>query len=143
MKKKINQLNKSDNVQVGQPTSLPDEGSDNPVCITCKTFSIYKLRVMRRVTWCFTGNQTVTPTAFGERAQNLCWPLTHHKIKSSRLFLTCCNPSALECEGRHKCNYFCHNNCSGKSCDKPLVLRKDVLCLQPADICKLLLQRCP
>lgn len=44
-----------------------------------------------------------------------------------RLFLTCCNPSTLDCECRHKCNYFCHNNCSGRSCDKPLVLRKDVM----------------
>lgn len=60
----------------------------------------------------------------------VCWLLTT-KIKglqlNSRLFLTCCNPSVLDCKGRHKCNYFCHNNCSGKSSDKLLVLRKDVM----------------
>lgn len=119
------------------------------MCIACKTYPIYHRRVIWKVTRCFFGNRTVTPPAFGEqltkRAQNLRLPAAHHKIKGLRAK----EPSLPD---------MLQSPCAGVRGQKQMQLflpqplqwqeltnlwsRGRMLCLQPADICKLLLQRC-
>lgn len=134
---------------LGKTTSLPDEISDNSMCIACKTYPIYHRRVIWKVTRCFIGNRTVTPPAFGEQlikqAQNLCLPVAHHKIKGLRA-----KEPSLPDMLQSPCTGVREQTQMQLFLPQPLQWQEltnlwswgRMLCLQPADICKLLLQRC-
>lgn len=99
--------------------------------------------------WCFIVNRTVTPPAFGEqlikRAQNLCLPAVCHKnqrVVSSTGVSSWHVAIPLQWTARADTNAIISAKTTAVArAVTSLWFSGRMLCLQPADICKLLLQR--